>query len=86
MFQMLIALALIAVPEKAEEVYQNSSFKLGLKGIKYCGYGLFAISGFFLFLVLSDTNNTLIAALGYIAVGLILYKVRIGKGKDLEIN
>lgn len=76
MFQMLIALALIAIPKKAGEVYENASFKLGFKGIRYCGFGLFAISGFFLFLVLLETNNTLIAALGYLAIGLIIYKTR----------
>lgn len=74
MFQMLIALALIAIPTKAANEYEKSRFKLGLLGIRFSGYGLFIISASFLYLVLTETNNTFIAALAYMAVGFIIYK------------
>jgi APA family basic amino acid/polyamine antiporter len=75
-YQVIIGAALLKIPSKASQAYQQAEFKLGIWGTKACGLGMIIISAIFIFIVFQQSPERSIAAIVYLAIGLTYYFIR----------
>jgi basic amino acid/polyamine antiporter, APA family len=83
-FQVLVGAALLQVPTRAAAGYAASPFKLGAVGLRFAGWGLIAVSAFFLLYVLQNSLAQFAWGGAYLLLGLLLYRRRRGEAASEE--
>lgn len=76
LYQVIIGIALLCIVSRAPEAYAQSAFKISPTGLKICGVGMIIISMLFLVLVFKESHSRIVAAAGYLILGVVYYIFR----------